>query len=99
MRNESLPLNDPGGLGIFAVMARALTPFQPDFGAHWDMREPAAPAIPDKAPPPGPIERLERWFWSRRQRDLEAYLGHSRDIHDLEARIRSLERNPSHPYY
>ena len=83
MRNDPLPLNDPGGLGIFAVMARALAP--PPF-------QPAAPRR-------GLMERLENWFWTQRQRDIEAYLAQATDLHDLEARIRDLERNRIHPYY
>src|SRR5262245_59146336 len=41
MRNETFPLNDPAGLGIFLVMARALAPapFQPDFEARWPHAE------------------------------------------------------------
>ena len=119
MRNDPLPLSDPGGLGIFAVMAGALTPlpFQPDYRARREIRERAMPAVPRKvskptrtdprtptdaepaAPRRGLVERLEHWFWTQRQKDLEAYLAQSTDIHDLEARIRDLERNPIHPYY
>jgi Protein of unknown function (DUF3563) len=111
MRNDSFPLHNPGGLGIFDVMAKALTPppFQPDFHRRWDRHDPVVTATPAKASAPvskqvpeprrGLMERLELWFWARRQRDLEAYLARSADIHDLEARIRDLERDPSHPYY
>ena len=109
MRNDPVPLHNPGGLGIFDVMAKALAPppFRPDFRARWDRQNPATPATPAKAPAGGQrpaarrglLERLELWFWSQRQRDLEAYLARSADIHDLESRMRNLERDPSHPYY
>ena len=111
MRNDALPLQDPGGLGIFLVMARALAPapFQPDFRARWDRPEAVGPQSSpaedlgraDQAaaalakPAPRKIrflERLDRWFWAQQQRDLEAYLGRSADIHDLEQRMRNLER-------
>jgi len=116
MRNESLPLQDPGGHGIFLLMARALAPapFQPDFRARWDCRD----APPRSSPPvdrgrgdesaaaparPAPrklrfLERLDRWFWAQQQRDLEAYLARSADIHDLEQRMRNLERSSWHRY-
>ena len=41
---------------------------------------------------------LERWFWSQQQRDIEAYLARSADIHDLEERMRNLERGRWHRY-
>ena len=117
MRNDSLPLQDPGGLGIFLLMARALAPapFQPDFRARWDRRD----AAPPRSPPPGDrgrankspaaqaipaprkigfLERLDRWFWAQQQRDLESYLARSVDIHDLEHRMRNVERGPWHRY-
>ena len=111
MRNEPLPMHNPGGLGIFDVMAKGLTPrpFRPDFRARRYRHDRAVPATPAKAPNPGReeapaprrglLERLEHWFWSQRQRDHEAYLARSVDIHDLESRMRDLERDPSHPYY
>jgi hypothetical protein len=42
------------------------------------------------------MERLERWFWAQQQRDIEAYLARSADIHDLEERMRNLERGRWH---
>jgi hypothetical protein len=110
-------MQDPGGLGIFLVMARALAPapFQPDFRARWDRRDTVAPRSssaqsqgranePAAAPTkPAPrkirfLERLDRWFWAQQQRDLEAYLARSADIHDLEQRMRNLERGAWHRY-
>jgi hypothetical protein len=114
MRNETYPLGDPAGLGIFLVMARALAPapFQPDFDAHWrnaerggtrgeDTARDVARDTPKMADAPvaglrprklGWLERLDRWFWAQQQRDIEAYLARSADIHDLEQRMRNLER-------
>jgi len=36
---------------------------------------------------------LDRWLWKQHQRETEAWLAQSVDVHDLEARIRHLERN------
>jgi hypothetical protein len=46
----------------------------------------------------GFLERLDRWFWAQQQRDLEAYLAQSADIHDLEQRMKNLERSAWHRY-
>jgi hypothetical protein len=104
MRNDSFPLHDPAGLGIFLVMARALAPapFQPDFRARYPgTAEPprstgtTSGALPRKI---GLLERLDRWFWAQQQRDVEAYLAQSVDVHDLEQRMRNLERSAWHRY-
>ena len=49
-----------------------------------------------EAPPTGGwlarlLERLENWAWDRQQRELEAYLAQSADLHDLEYRMRQLD--------
>jgi len=120
MRNETFPLNDPAGLGIFLVIARALAPapFQPDFNARWPNEERSRLQRPCKPEPAGTtaknttgttgaeirprkrgwLERLDRWFWAQQQRDIEAYLARSEDIHDLEQRMRNLERSQWHRY-
>jgi hypothetical protein len=101
MRTNRTLLDDVGGLDIFILMARALTPpgMTPEPDAHWDRFD--APVAPAKPPPPklGWMERLDRWFWRQRQRDLEAYLAQATDVHDLETRMRALERDFLHPYY
>ena len=103
MRNDPLPLHDPGGLGIFDLMAKGLVPppFRPAPFAYWNRDDSPAPVTPEQAVAPkrGLMDRLGRWFQTRRQRDLEAYLAQSSDVHDLEARIRRLERDPVHRYY
>ncbi len=96
MRTNHLPLHNPGGLGIFSLMANALT-----------LRPPAAEAFdPPDASGPGPsaprrglLDRLDHWFWAREQRAVDAYLAQSLDLHDLEARMRQLERGTSHRYF
>jgi hypothetical protein len=39
------------------------------------------------------MERFDRWLWKQEVREREAYLAGSRDIFELEARIRQLERS------
>jgi hypothetical protein len=47
----------------------------------------------------GWLNRLENWAWRQRQRELDAHLAQSRDVFELEARIRDIERgNPSRYY-
>jgi len=101
MYTQRLPIHDPGGLGIFALMAQALiAPYSPpsfDAGEKTieDRHEPAPPAAPRR----GLFDRIEHWFWAQHQQDLEAYLARASDIHDLERRMRYVERNGVHPYY
>jgi len=40
------------------------------------------------------LERLDRWAAGLRQKDMERYLAESRDIFELEARLRDIERRP-----
>jgi hypothetical protein len=41
---------------------------------------------------PGLFARLSRWLRNQRQRELEAYLGGSKDVYELERRMRDYER-------
>ena len=99
MRPNQLSMDDPGGLGIFPLIARALM-FPPPQTETFERQDAAADRAA-KAPERrrGWLERLDRWFWRQQQRDVEAYLAKSSDVYDLEARIRALERNVVHPYY
>jgi hypothetical protein len=100
MRTHPLSINDPAGLGLFSVIAKALTFPSPQAGSS-ERRDAALSSVPEKTPLPrrGLLERLEYWFWAQQQRDLEAYLSKATDVYDLEARIRAVERNKSIPYY
>lgn len=71
----------PGLSGAWAKLTQALI-FDPL------RREPRA----TKARSAGWFERLDGWFWRQAQRDQEAYLAGSRDIYELEQRMRRLER-------
>ena len=100
MRAHRLSLTDPAGLGLFTVIAKALTFPSPQAGS-FERRDAAVTPVPERAPVlrRGWLERLEYWFWAQQQRDLEAYLAKSTDVYDLEARIHAVERNKSIPYY
>ena len=102
------------GIFLVMARALAPAPFQPDFGARRNSqdyarrspredRTPAVesqrPTVPTSAPRKiGLLERLDRWFWAQQQRDMEAYLAQSVDVHDLEQRMRNLERSAWHRY-
>ena len=70
----------PQGQGIFAAaLAHAFAP-----------RRPTGEKRP--APRTGLLERFDRAVARARQRDLERYLAGSKDVFELEQRIRNLER-------
>jgi len=100
MRTHQLSMNDPAGLGLFTVIAKALTFPSPQAGS-FERRDADVTSVPEKNPVRrrGLLERLEHWFWAQQQRDLEAYLAKATDVYDLEARIRKIERNNYFPYY
>ena len=87
MRSTNIRCNDIGERGIFRRLA-ALT------HAAWATREPTPPR-PPKPAMPGLFERFDRWAARQRQRDREDYLAQSKDVLELERRIRELERNHS----
>ncbi len=45
------------------------------------------------------LDRLDAWFWRQRQRANEAYLAQSRDVFELESRMRAIERGAGGRYY
>jgi hypothetical protein len=47
---------------------------------------------------PGFFERLDRWFWRQEMKEREAWLAESKDIFELEQRMRMLERVGSRYY-
>ena len=95
MHANRAPLDD---LGIFALMAKALA-LRPEGRAPSD-RSGVAPVDLAAAPTRrGFFDRIDHWFWKRRQRAVEAHLGKATDVYDLEARIRDLERGVLYRYY
>jgi hypothetical protein len=89
MRTNALPLHDTLDLGIFTLIARAFAPplarTESSDGTNTAKAEPAVPR-------PGLLDRLDTWCWRMEQRALERHLAKSRDIYDLEVRMRDLER-------
>lgn len=107
MHTKRSPIHDPGGLGVFELMATAMMypdwpnarvpdPEKPDRPGSESRN--ASPKTAEGAPRRSLLERLERWVWANQQRDLEAYLAQASDIHDLEARIRMIERRGLHAH-
>jgi len=98
MQIDLLSVNNLDRLGIFALMAKAFT--QPE-SASRERRDTRADELPAKTSVRrrGLLEHLDHWFWTRQQRDVEAYLAQATDLYDLEARMRALERKVPHPYY
>lgn len=88
MQQARIPTND---LGVFALLASALT-MQPMGHDMPDRRVRTAPATDRDLPRRGWLDRLDHWFWKQEQRAIEAHLAAATDIHDLETRIRKLER-------
>ena len=66
---------------------------------------PIAPREPDAEPrkavnPAGSmLQRLDRWLWRLRQRELERALASATDVVDVEARLRARERKLLQRYY
>jgi hypothetical protein len=60
-------------------------------------RKPDAKA--PQSPKLGLLERFDRWLWRQHVREREAYLAESKDIFELEERIRVLERSVGSCYY
>lgn len=73
-------------------------PAEPRSHAKSRPRQPAR-EIAKAAPRTGFLDRLDAWFWRQAQREQEAYLAKSRDVFDLERRIRALERGEITRYY
>lgn len=62
-------------------------------------RRVAQPTAVTTAPRATLLDRLDGWFWRQLQKDREAYLARSRDVFELERRIRALERGEITRYY
>ena len=45
------------------------------------------------------LDRLDRWLWKARQRDLERALTFATDVSDVERRLRERERSLLQRYY
>ena len=93
MRTNPLALNQAVVDGLFTVIVEAF--------AAGPREVPARSERPAPAPSlwRGLFDRLDQWSWRQHQRATEAYLAKAHDVHDLEARIRDLERGARFTYY
>ena len=65
-----------------------------DYGAHAP-----AKAAPGTMTAQSLLDRLDAWFWRQRQDANEAYLAQSKDVFELESRMRAIERGVGGRYY
>ncbi len=87
MRANTHPQIDPGFITLCIKMAQ--TTFSDVMPPDTD----SAPVPPFRAEPkPGLLDRLDDWFYRQQLNAREAYLAESKDIFDLENRMRHLER-------
>ena len=89
MKATNFRLEAPGSLGAWVGLSRV-----PKSAAA---RKPGAKA--SQIPKIGLLERFDRWLWRQHVREREAYLADSKDIFELEERIRGLERTVGSRYY
>ena len=97
MRATDIPVDEEGALGLCRLLLRAAsspreidatpTPVPPT-------PAPAGNAVPTPLRKLTLFERFDRWVARLRQRDRERYLAQARDVFEVEARIRELERRP-----
>jgi len=85
MRAADVPVDQEGALGLCRLLLRATESGEPGLRPQARGKAAAKPAF---------LERFDGWVARARQRDRERYLAQSRDVFELEARIRALERRP-----
>jgi hypothetical protein len=87
MKPTNFPLQEPGLTDAWTKLAHALA-FHPQphgFEPHQASGKPAERK-------PGFFERLDRWLWRQEMKEREAWLAESKDVFELEQRLRMLER-------
>ena len=108
MRATQFHLRDILFGGIFGVISDALTRrydpvVSPANSAAVDRSTPAgtlAAEVESGTANPGEVAgRLDRWFWRQRMNKTESWLAQSRDVFELEERIRRLERTVGPCYF
>ena len=99
---ERSPIDDLSVLSLMAgapLMANALLTANALAGetprAELAEHPEPSPGVPEgerEDAKPGLLDRLDHWFWTLEQRELEARLAEATDIYDLEQRMREIER-------
>ena len=83
-----------------AMNLRLEAPGMPGSWEEAQLRSPRKTVAPRKgAARPSLMERLDRWLWRQESREREAYLAGSKDIYELEERMRRMERSVGGRYY
>ena len=93
MKATNFLLQEPGLTDAWTKLANALA-FHPqprDSEPHQESGKPV-----DRRP--GFFERQDRWLWRQEMKEREAWLAESKDIFELEARMRMLDRVGSRYY-
>jgi hypothetical protein len=75
----------------------------PGMPGSWEEAQLRSPrkgvAAKKDAPRPSLMDRLDRWLWRQESREREAHLAGSKDIYELEERMRRMERAVGGRYY
>jgi hypothetical protein len=83
-----------------AMNFRLEAPGMPGSWEEAQLRSPRkAVAAKKDAARPSLMDRLDRWLWRQEAREREAYLAGSKDVYELEERIRRMERSVGGRYY
>ena len=93
MKATNFLLHEPDLADAWTKLAHALAFYPQPRGG-----EPDQASEKRKHTKPGFFERLDRWFWRQEMKEREAWLAQSKDIFELEERMRRLERLGA-PYY
>jgi uncharacterized protein DUF3563 len=83
-----------------AMNFRLEAPGMPGAWEEAQLRSPRKTVAAKKDPArPSLLDRLDRWLWRQEAREREAYLADSKDIYELEERMRRIERSVGPRYY
>jgi hypothetical protein len=89
MKATNFRLEAPGTLGAWLGLGRVP---KSAVARKPDAKAPQAAKL-------GLLERFDRWLWQQQVREREAYLAESKDIFELEERLRGLDRAVDSRYY
>jgi hypothetical protein len=94
--NGALPPVDPVGVGAQpAAAGRRSRPGWFERMGEWMFRRQIGVTRLYRRTSDDIFSQLDTWLWKQQMRETESWLAQSRDVYDLEARIRNLERHRS----